>query len=201
MRVPCRFMLDGIAGKNNFDARHFDFRTLDRVRISQTVRRQELVPPNRPCVSTGQAKVELSCFAPMDISTDNRFEALYAVFGMADSPYLFESMNRKRDVQEGSNADERDVEEQRVVFSRKEPFRLASQMATGDAIVIQDTPSALGLRNCDLVRNPPSMDAAVLYARSGTDIDALRKAFPERSIWRYSRNHPTQHGRLVRVTP
>ena len=87
------------------------------------------------------------------------------------------------------------------VFSRQEPFRLATQAVTGNAIVIQDTTSALGLDPSDLVRNPPSMDAAVLYARSGTDIGALRKAFPERSIWRYSRRDPTQPGQLVRLTP
>jgi hypothetical protein len=87
------------------------------------------------------------------------------------------------------------------VFSRQEPFRLARQAVTGNAIVIQDTASALGLNEWDLVRNPSSMDAAVLYARSGTDIGALRKAFPERSIWRYSRSDPAQPGHLVRVTP
>jgi len=87
------------------------------------------------------------------------------------------------------------------VFSRQEPFRLAKQAVTGKAIVIQDTSSAVGLHDWDLVRNPPSMDAAVLYARSGTDIGALRKAFPERSIWRYSRRDSTQPGQLVPVTP
>jgi hypothetical protein len=87
------------------------------------------------------------------------------------------------------------------VFSREEPFRLATQAVTGNAIVIQDTSSALGLDPSDLVRNSPSMDAAVLYARSGTDIGALRNAFPERSIWRYSRPDKTQPGQLVRVTP
>jgi hypothetical protein len=87
------------------------------------------------------------------------------------------------------------------VFSREEPFRLATQAVTGNAIVIQDTSSALGLDPSDLVRNPPSMDAAVLYARPGTDIGAMRKAFPERSIWRYSRPDKTQPGQLVRVTP
>jgi hypothetical protein len=87
------------------------------------------------------------------------------------------------------------------VFSREEPFRLATQAVTGNAIVIQDTSSALALNASDFVRNPPSMDAAVLYARPGTDIDAIRKAFPERSIWRYSRPDKTQPGQLVRVTP
>jgi hypothetical protein len=87
------------------------------------------------------------------------------------------------------------------VFSRQEPFRLAEQAVTGNAIVIQDTTSALGLHVWDLARNPPSMDAAVLYARSGTDVDALRKAFPERSIWRYNRRDPAQPGQLTRVMP
>jgi hypothetical protein len=88
-----------------------------------------------------------------------------------------------------------------AVSSREEPFRLATQAVTGNAIVIQDTSSALGLNPSDLVRNPPSMDAAVLYARPGTDIGAIRQAFPERSIWRYSRPDKTQPGELVRVTP
>ena len=87
------------------------------------------------------------------------------------------------------------------VFSRQEPFRLATQAVSGNAIVILDTKSAMGLHYWDLVRNPPSMDTTVLYARSETDIGALRKAFPERSIWRYSRLDPTQPGQLVRVTP
>jgi len=87
------------------------------------------------------------------------------------------------------------------VFSRQEPYRLVQQAVTGKATVILDTTSAIGLHEWDLMRNPPSMDAAVLYARSGTDIGALRQAFPERSIWRYSRRDPTQPGQLIRVTP
>ena len=89
----------------------------------------------------------------------------------------------------------------REVWLREEPFRLVAQATLANAVVIQDTESGLGLSPEDLVRNPPSMDAAVVYARSGTDIDALRRAFPERSIWRYSRPDPTQPGQLVRVTP
>src|SRR5258708_37267302 len=61
------------------------------------------------------------------------------------------------------------------VFSRQEPFRLATQAVTGNAIVIQETPSALGLDPSDLVHNPPSMEAAGLYALSCTHIGALRK--------------------------
>jgi hypothetical protein len=41
----------------------------------------------------------------------------------------------------------------------------------------------------------------VLYARLGTDVGTVRKAFPKRSIWRYSRRDPTQPGPLVRFTP
>jgi hypothetical protein len=90
---------------------------------------------------------------------------------------------------------------QHQVFSRQEPFRLVQQAVTGNAIVILDTSSGLGLHDWDLVRNPPAMDAAVLYARSGSDIAALRKAFPERPIWRYSRRDPMQPGQLLPVTP
>jgi len=89
----------------------------------------------------------------------------------------------------------------REVLSREEPFRLAAQAMLANAIVIQDTKSGLGLNKWDLVRNPPSMDAVVLYARSGADVGALRKAFPKRSIWRYSRPDLTRPGQLVRVTP
>ena len=90
---------------------------------------------------------------------------------------------------------------QSQVFSRQEPFRLVQQAVTGNAIVIHDTSSGLGMHDWDLVRNPPSMDAAILHARVGTDVGALRKAFPDRSIWRYSRSDPTQPGQLIRVTP
>ncbi len=87
------------------------------------------------------------------------------------------------------------------VFSRQEPFRLVKQAVTGNAVVILDDTNAPGLHSWDLARNPPSMDAAVLYARSGADAVALRKAFPERSIWRFSHRDPTQPGELTRVTP
>ncbi|WP_141342757.1 glycosyltransferase family 39 protein [Bradyrhizobium sp. USDA 3458] len=85
------------------------------------------------------------------------------------------------------------------VFSRQEPFRLATQLVTGNAVVIQDTASAFGLHYDDLVRNPPSMDAAVLFARSDADTAALREAFPGRSIWRYSRPDTTRPGKLERI--
>ena len=87
------------------------------------------------------------------------------------------------------------------VFSRQEPLRLVQQAVTGNAVVILDTSSSIGLHDFDLVRNPPAMDAAVLYARSDTDIGALRKAFPDRSIWRYSRPDFSQPGQLIPVTP
>jgi hypothetical protein len=84
----------------------------------------------------------------------------------------------------------------REVWSREEPFRLVAQGMLRNAVVILDAPSGPGLDRSDLVRNPPSMDAAVLYARSSTDIGALRNFFPERSIWRYSRPDPTRSGQL-----
>jgi hypothetical protein len=81
----------------------------------------------------------------------------------------------------------------REVWLREEPSRLVAQAMLTNAVVIQES--------WDQVRNPPSMDSAVLYARSTVDIDALRKAFPERSIWRYGRPDPTGPGQLIRVTP
>jgi hypothetical protein len=51
------------------------------------------------------------------------------------------------------------------------------------------------------VRLAELMDAAVLYARRHTDINAVREAFPARSIWRYVRQDPTRAGELVKVMP
>jgi hypothetical protein len=87
------------------------------------------------------------------------------------------------------------------VFSREEPARLVQQAVTGKAVIIHDTSAHLGFHPWDLVRNPPSMDADVLHVRVGTDVSALRKAFPDRAIWRYSRLHADQPGKLTPVTP
>jgi Dolichyl-phosphate-mannose-protein mannosyltransferase len=89
----------------------------------------------------------------------------------------------------------------REVFAREEPFRLAREATISDAVVILETASAPGLVTSDLVRNPPTMDAAVLYARPDTDRKAVRQAFPTRSIWRYTRQDQTQAGELVEATP
>jgi hypothetical protein len=87
------------------------------------------------------------------------------------------------------------------VVSREEPFRLAAQAGISNAVVIIGTTSAPGLVPSDLVRNPPTMDATVLYARAGADVHALRETFPDRSVWRYARPDPSQPGDLVRVAP
>lgn len=89
----------------------------------------------------------------------------------------------------------------RQIWARQEPFRLAAEAGLADAVIIEATTSGAGLVLPDLVRNPPSMDAPVLYARAGADEAAIRKAFPERSIWRYSRADPAKPGRLLRVSP
>jgi hypothetical protein len=87
------------------------------------------------------------------------------------------------------------------VVSREEPFRLAAEAGISNAVVIIGTTSAPGLVPSDLVRNPPTMDATVLYARAGADVHALREAFPARSLWRYARPDPSWPGDLVRVVP
>ncbi|HLJ72693.1 MAG TPA: hypothetical protein VKU03_15350 [Roseiarcus sp.] len=89
----------------------------------------------------------------------------------------------------------------RQIWARQEPFRLAAEAGLANAIVIEDTTGGPGLVLPDLVRNPPSMDAPVLYARAGADVGAIREAFPERSIWRYSRADPAKPGRLIRLPP
>ena len=88
----------------------------------------------------------------------------------------------------------------RQIWSRQEPFRLAAEAGLAHAVVIEETTSGAGLVLPDLVRNPPSMDAPVLYARAGADVAAIREAFAERSIWRYSRPDPAKPGRLIRLS-
>ena len=86
----------------------------------------------------------------------------------------------------------------RQVLNCEEPYRLAKAGGLDNVIVIISSPSAIGLRLEDLVRNPPSMDAPVLYARASADPSALRRAYPGRSIWRYSRGDPKLPGVLKR---
>jgi hypothetical protein len=86
------------------------------------------------------------------------------------------------------------------IFARKEPCRLAAEAGLANAVLILDATSP-GLILPDLVRNPPTMDAATLYARAGADSEALRKAFPTRSIWTYRRAAPGAPGEIARVAP
>jgi hypothetical protein len=89
----------------------------------------------------------------------------------------------------------------REVRTREEPFRLAAEARLSNAIVILGASGAGGLDASDLVRNSPSMDGEVLYVRSSGDIDAVHKAFPTRSIWRYSRPDPSTPGQIIRIAP
>ncbi|GEM_PF-2047665 len=82
----------------------------------------------------------------------------------------------------------------RQVFGREESFRLAAEKGLTNAVVID-------MRGDDFVRNPPTMDAPALFARPAADVDALRRAFPQRSIWRYSPPDGERPGQLVRVAP
>jgi hypothetical protein len=89
----------------------------------------------------------------------------------------------------------------REVTTREEPFRLVGDRRLTNAVVVLDTASGRGLSKADLVRNSPSMDAEVIYARAEASLPALRDAFPDRSIWRYSRPDFERPGQLVRVAP
>jgi hypothetical protein len=83
------------------------------------------------------------------------------------------------------------------VEARQEPYRLARAMGLQDSIVVIKTTSGLGMLAKDLARNPPLLDAPVLYARGDVGSAALRRAFPHRTIWIYERHDPAAPGRLV----
>lgn len=84
----------------------------------------------------------------------------------------------------------------RQIFARQEPYRLAAETGLSNAVVVLDATNP-GLILPDLVRNPPSMDAPVLYARAGADIEALHSAFPARAIWVYHREASDTPGKLA----
>ena len=86
----------------------------------------------------------------------------------------------------------------REVFIRQEPYRLAAAAHLHDAIVILETEGASGMMASDLARNPSRLDAPVLYVRATVSLDALRDAFPQRSIWRYRHSPGAGAGELVR---
>jgi hypothetical protein len=73
------------------------------------------------------------------------------------------------------------------VVTREEPYRLAAAQGLANAIVILETPSGRGLLESDLARNEPDLHAPVLYARPEVPIPELRKSFPDRSIWMYTK--------------
>jgi hypothetical protein len=73
------------------------------------------------------------------------------------------------------------------VVAREEPYRLAAARGLDNAIVILETSSGRGLLQSDLARNEPDLHAPVLYARPETPIPELRKRFPDRSIWMYTK--------------
>jgi hypothetical protein len=93
-----------------------------------------------------------------------------------------------------ANALEQDAYVESIMdgLSEADPREKATGRSFGDG------PAARRHRNREtnpisgFVRNPPSMNRAILYARSGTCIGALRLAFPARSICRYSRHNLMQ---------
>jgi hypothetical protein len=73
------------------------------------------------------------------------------------------------------------------VVTREEPYRLAAAHGLANAIVILETSSGRGLLQSDLARNEPDLHAPVLYARPEVPIPELRRRFPDRSIWMYTK--------------
>lgn len=86
-----------------------------------------------------------------------------------------------------------------VVRERQDPYKLAAEAKLDDAIVLLKSPSGLAsaMNIYDLARNTPGLRDPVLYANGlETDVTALRKAFPNRSIWIYERPADSALGTL-----
>jgi hypothetical protein len=88
----------------------------------------------------------------------------------------------------------------RIVTERQDLYRLVQEMRLNNAIVIvKSTTSPLSPMSIkDLTRNPPTLQAPVLYARN-TTVDQLQGLFSDRSIWSYERDPKAVSGRLIRL--
>jgi len=88
----------------------------------------------------------------------------------------------------------------RIVTERQDLYRLVQERRLNNAIVIvKSTTSPLSPMSIkDLTRNPPTLQAPVLYARN-TTVDQLQGLFSDRSIWSYERDPKAVSGRLIRL--
>jgi 4-amino-4-deoxy-L-arabinose transferase-like glycosyltransferase len=89
----------------------------------------------------------------------------------------------------------------RIVMQRQDLYRQVQERHLNHAIVIvKSATSPLSpMRIQDLTRNPPMLQAPVLYARE-TTVEQLKALFSDRSIWAYERDESAATGRLVRLS-
>ena len=92
-----------------------------------------------------------------------------------------------------------------IIWERQDVFRLAEEAQLRNAVVLIKSSTGvvwrMGVR--DLVRNEPGLQAHVLFALgrpalngSAVDAEAIRQAFPYRSLWVYERQPGHPHGQL-----
>lgn len=89
-----------------------------------------------------------------------------------------------------------------IVAERNDLYDQVAQMKLDKAVVFvkADTGVMLPMTCDDLARNGIDAAGPVLYARCDlTDPDAVAAAFPERSVWIYTRDHDVVRGTLTRV--
>jgi Dolichyl-phosphate-mannose-protein mannosyltransferase len=88
----------------------------------------------------------------------------------------------------------------RIVTERQDLYRLVQEMRLHNAVVIVESSTSplWPMLIKDLTRNPPTLQAPVLYARN-TTIDQLQGLFSDRSIWAYERDKQAVSGRLIRL--
>ena len=88
----------------------------------------------------------------------------------------------------------------RIVAERQDLYRVVQEMRLNNAVVIvkSSTSPLSPMLIKDLIRNPPTLQAPVLYARD-TMVAQLQGLFAERSIWAYERDQQTVTGRLIRL--
>ena len=88
----------------------------------------------------------------------------------------------------------------RIVTERQDLYRLVQERRLNHAVVIvKSTTSPLSPMSIKaLIRNPPTLQAPVLYAHN-TTVDQLQGLFSDRSIWSYERDPKAVSGRLIRL--
>jgi hypothetical protein len=92
-----------------------------------------------------------------------------------------------------------------IIRERQDVFRLAAEAQLSQAVVLIKSSTGVlwPMDVWDLARNEPGLRARVLFARGipglnspAADAEAIRHAFPERSLWVYERNAGNPHGQL-----